>query len=57
MGFMGIDLVEPVDNGNFLHYGEHMSLGDTRATLHEPCVFATRINGVGRINRCAGQHS
>lgn len=33
MGFMGMDLVEPVDSGNFMHYGSNMSFADARATV------------------------
>jgi hypothetical protein len=36
MGFMGVDLIEPVDGGGFLHYGVNMSFADARATLNEP---------------------
>ncbi|KAF2012903.1 hypothetical protein BU24DRAFT_494823 [Aaosphaeria arxii CBS 175.79] len=46
VGFMGMDLVETLDEGSFLHYGVNMSFSDAMATLVEPCSSALEIDGV-----------
>ncbi|KAF2633493.1 hypothetical protein BU25DRAFT_416696 [Macroventuria anomochaeta] len=44
MGFMGMDLMEPMDRGNFLHYGVNMSFANARATLNEPRSSAPHVD-------------